>query len=113
MQCGIWRSTGDDRARRTTQFTLRMDPELKAAAEMGAMADRRSLASVIELLLDRLLQAAGLLIYLAERATTEAQAQAASYTLMERHRWLHGFRASDYYVDCHVVGLDEAAVRVV
>ena len=38
-------------ARRTTQFTLRMDPELKAAAETGAMADRRSLASVIELLL--------------------------------------------------------------
>jgi hypothetical protein len=37
--------------RKTTQFTMRMDPEVKEAAEKGAAADRRSLASLIEILL--------------------------------------------------------------
>jgi hypothetical protein len=37
--------------RKSTQFTLRMDPEVKAAAEKAAVADRRSLAALIELLL--------------------------------------------------------------
>jgi predicted HicB family RNase H-like nuclease len=38
--------------RKTTQFNMRMDPELKEAAEKAAAADRRSLASLIEKLLE-------------------------------------------------------------
>jgi hypothetical protein len=37
--------------RKTTSFALRMDPEVKEAAENGAAADRRSLSSLIEMLL--------------------------------------------------------------
>jgi hypothetical protein len=37
--------------RKTTQFTMRMDPEVKEAAERGAAEDRRSLSSLIEILL--------------------------------------------------------------
>jgi hypothetical protein len=37
--------------RKTTQFTMRMDPEVKEAAERGAADDRRSLSSLIEVLL--------------------------------------------------------------
>jgi predicted HicB family RNase H-like nuclease len=38
--------------RKTTQFNMRMDPELKEVAEKAAAADRRSLASLIEKLLE-------------------------------------------------------------
>ena len=34
--------------RKTTQFNMRMDPELKEVAEKAAAADRRSLSSLIE-----------------------------------------------------------------
>jgi hypothetical protein len=37
--------------RKTTMFTMRMDPEVKAAAEKVAAEDRRSLSSLIEILL--------------------------------------------------------------
>jgi hypothetical protein len=37
--------------RKTTHFTMRMDPEVKEAAEKLAAEDRRSLASLIEVLL--------------------------------------------------------------
>ena len=37
--------------RKTTQFNMRMDPELKEVAEKAAAADRRSLSSLIEKLL--------------------------------------------------------------
>ena len=37
--------------RKTTAFTMRMDPEVKEAAEKVAFEDRRSLASLIEILL--------------------------------------------------------------
>ena len=37
--------------RKTTTFTLRMDPEVKQASEKGAADDRRSLSSLIEILL--------------------------------------------------------------
>ena len=37
--------------RKTTMFTMRMDPEVKAAAEKVAADDRRSLSSLIEILL--------------------------------------------------------------
>ena len=38
-------------ARKTTQLTLRMDPEVKHAAEKAAADDRRSLSALIEILL--------------------------------------------------------------
>jgi predicted HicB family RNase H-like nuclease len=38
--------------RKTTQFNMRMDPELKEVAEKAAAADGRSLASLIEKLLE-------------------------------------------------------------
>ena len=37
--------------RKTTAFTMRMDPEVKEAAEKVAADERRSLASLIEILL--------------------------------------------------------------
>ena len=37
--------------RKTAQFNMRMDPELKEVAEKAAAADRRSLSSLIEKLL--------------------------------------------------------------
>jgi hypothetical protein len=37
--------------RKTTQYYMRMDPEVKEAAEKAASDDRRSLASLIEKLL--------------------------------------------------------------
>ena len=37
--------------RKTTAFTMRMDPEVKEAAEKVAFDERRSLASLIEILL--------------------------------------------------------------
>jgi hypothetical protein len=37
--------------RKTTNFFMRMDPEVKEAAEKVAAEDRRSLASLIEVLL--------------------------------------------------------------
>jgi hypothetical protein len=37
--------------RKTTQYYMRMDPEVKEAAERAASDDRRSLASLIEKLL--------------------------------------------------------------
>lgn len=37
--------------RKTTHFTMRMDPEVKEAAEKVAAEDRRSLSSLIEILL--------------------------------------------------------------
>jgi hypothetical protein len=37
--------------RRSTQFNMRIDPELKKAAEKAAADDRRSVASLIEKLL--------------------------------------------------------------
>ena len=37
--------------RKTTMFTMRMDPEVKEAAEKVAADDRRSLSSLIEILL--------------------------------------------------------------
>jgi hypothetical protein len=37
--------------RRSAQFNMRIDPELKAAAEKAAADDRRSLSSLIEKLL--------------------------------------------------------------
>ena len=47
--------------RKTTQFTMRMDPEVKEAAERGAADDRRSLSSLIEILLIQYCKARGLL----------------------------------------------------
>jgi hypothetical protein len=38
--------------RKTTQFNMRMDPELKEVAEKAAAADRGSLSSLIEKLLE-------------------------------------------------------------
>jgi hypothetical protein len=37
--------------RRSTQFNMRIDPELKEAAERAATDDRRSLSSLVEKLL--------------------------------------------------------------
>ena len=37
--------------RKITQFTMRMDPDVKVAAEQAAANDRRSLSSLIEVLL--------------------------------------------------------------
>jgi hypothetical protein len=37
--------------RKTTTYTMRMDPKVKAAAEQAAAADRRSLSALIEILL--------------------------------------------------------------
>jgi len=37
--------------RRSAQFNMRIDPELKAAAEKAAVADRRSFSSLVETLL--------------------------------------------------------------
>jgi hypothetical protein len=37
--------------RKTTQLNMRIEPEIKAAAEKAAAADRRSLSSLIEILL--------------------------------------------------------------
>lgn len=37
---------------KTAQINLRIDPELKAAAEKAAAADKRSLTSLVEKLLD-------------------------------------------------------------
>ena len=37
--------------RRSTQFNMRIDPELKEAAEQAAADDRRSLSSLVEKLL--------------------------------------------------------------
>jgi hypothetical protein len=37
--------------RRSTQFNMRIDPELKEAAEEAAAGDRRSLSSLVEKLL--------------------------------------------------------------
>jgi hypothetical protein len=37
--------------RRSAQFNMRMDPELKEAAEKAAADDRRSLSSLVEKLL--------------------------------------------------------------
>jgi hypothetical protein len=47
--------------RKTTQFTLRMDPTLKEAAEKAAADDRRSLASLIDRLLEEYCVAGGYL----------------------------------------------------
>jgi hypothetical protein len=47
--------------RKTTQFTMRMDPEVKEAAEQAAALDRRSLASLIEILLTEHCKGRGLL----------------------------------------------------
>lgn len=44
--------------RKTAQVNLRLDPELKAAAERAAAADHRSLTSLIEKLLSDHLQGA-------------------------------------------------------
>jgi hypothetical protein len=38
--------------RKTAQFNMRMDPDLKEVAEKAAAADRRSLSSLIEKLLE-------------------------------------------------------------
>jgi hypothetical protein len=38
--------------RKTAQLNMRIDPEIKAAAEKAAAADRRSLSSLIEKLLE-------------------------------------------------------------
>jgi hypothetical protein len=37
--------------RKTVAYTMKMDPQVKAAAEQAAAADRRSLAALIEVLL--------------------------------------------------------------
>jgi hypothetical protein len=42
-------------------YTMRMDPEVKQAAEKAAVQDRRSLSSLIEVLLIRYCQERGLL----------------------------------------------------
>ena len=47
--------------RRSTQFNMRIDPRLKAAAERAAAADRRSLASLIEKLLEEYCRSHGFL----------------------------------------------------
>jgi hypothetical protein len=47
--------------RKTTQFTMRMDPEVKAAAEKVAAEDRRSLSSLIEILLIEVCKKRGIL----------------------------------------------------
>jgi hypothetical protein len=47
--------------RKTTQFTMRMDPEVKEPAEQAAALDRRSLASLIEILLTEHYKGRGLL----------------------------------------------------
>jgi predicted HicB family RNase H-like nuclease len=47
--------------RKTTQFNMRMDPELKEVAEKAAAADRRSLASLVEKLLEDYCRGHGLL----------------------------------------------------
>ena len=47
--------------RKTTQFNMRMDPELKEVAEKAAAADRRSLSSLIEKLLEDYCRAQGLI----------------------------------------------------
>jgi hypothetical protein len=36
---------------KTTVYTMRMDPKVKAAAEQAAAAERRSLSALIEILL--------------------------------------------------------------
>jgi hypothetical protein len=47
--------------RKTTQFYMRMDPEVKEASEKAAAMDRRSLASLIEILLTEHCKERGLL----------------------------------------------------
>jgi hypothetical protein len=47
--------------RKTFMYTMRMDPEVKQAAEKAAVQDRRSLSSLIEVLLIRYCQERGLL----------------------------------------------------
>ena len=46
---------------KTAQVNLRIAPELKAAAELAAADDRRSLTSLVEKLLDGHLRAGGYL----------------------------------------------------
>jgi hypothetical protein len=47
--------------RKTAQFSMRIDPELKEAAEKAAADDRRSLSSLIEKLLTDYCRDQGLL----------------------------------------------------
>jgi hypothetical protein len=47
--------------RKTAQFNMRFDPELKEAAERAAADDRRSLAALIEQLLEEYLKQYGYL----------------------------------------------------
>jgi hypothetical protein len=47
--------------RKTIMYTMRMDPEVKQAAEKAAVQDRRSLASLIEVLLTDYCKTRGLL----------------------------------------------------
>jgi hypothetical protein len=47
--------------RKTAQFSMRIDPELKEAAERAAADDRRSLSSLIEKLLTDYCRDQGLL----------------------------------------------------
>ena len=47
--------------RKVIMYTMRMDPEVKTAAEKAAVQDRRSLAAFIESLLIRDCKARGLL----------------------------------------------------
>ena len=47
--------------RKSTQFTMRIDPRLKAAAEKAAADDRRSLAGLIEKLLEEYCRERGFL----------------------------------------------------
>jgi hypothetical protein len=46
-----WAAVAGMAQRKTTNFFMRMDPEVKEAAEKAAAEDRRSLASLIEVLL--------------------------------------------------------------
>jgi hypothetical protein len=47
--------------RKITQFTMRMDPDVKAAGEQAAADDRRSLSALIEVLLVSYCKEKGLL----------------------------------------------------
>ena len=47
INCRRWNDTAE-----RTQFNMRMDPELKAAAEKAAADERRSLAGLIERMLE-------------------------------------------------------------
>lgn len=49
-------------ARKTTTLNLRVDPALKEAARMAALQDHRSVANLIELLIRRHCETAGIAI---------------------------------------------------